>query len=261
MFRFSYQQSSLLIFPILFVTLFLSSCSQSTIVSNQKSNSSQQVTTNDALENFNRDVFEFNTSLDKLIFKPIAVTYKKATPEIIDTGISNIFDNLDDVGNAVNNLLQFKPGEALIDVERVLFNTSVGLGGVFDVATSIGLEKYDEDFGQTLAVWGVDSGSYIMLPFFGPSTLRDATAKLTIDRLLDPANYTNDSLALFGIEYIDKRGDLLVEEDAFKDFANDEYIAIRDAWLQRREYLIKDGKVDDGAQSDMIDELEDLDDE
>ena len=161
----------------------------------------------------------------------------------------------------MNNLLQFKPGEALIDIERVLFNTSVGLGGVFDVATSIGLDKYDEDFGQTLAVWGVDSGSYIMLPFFGPSTLRDATAKLTIDSLLDPANYSDDSLALFGIEYIDKRGDLLSEEDAFKDFASDEYIAIRDAWLQRREYLIKDGKVDDNAQSDMIDELEDLDDE
>lgn len=256
MFQFRLKKNSFHTILILWVMLYLTACSQSQGVSNASGG-----TNKDTLERHNRDIFKFNTSIDKLIFKPVAVTYQKITPDIVDIGISNFFDNLEDVGTAVNNLLQFKPGEALIDVERVMFNSTIGLGGLFDVATKIGLEKHDEDFGQTLAVWGVGSGPYIMLPFLGPSTLRDFTSKLTVDSLLDPAKYSKASIPLFVVDKVDSRADLISEEEAFKDFSDDEYSALRDAWLQRREFLIRDGKVDEDAQSDLIDALEDLDDE
>lgn len=239
---------------VLFVMLVLSACSQSKGVLVEGGN-------RDLLEKHNRDIFKFNSSLDKHVFKPIAVGYRKITPKVVDNSISNFFDNLDDVGNAVNNFLQFKPGEALIDVERVMFNTSIGVGGLFDVATKIGLEKHKEDFGQTLAVWGVDSGPYIMLPFLGPSTVRDATAKFTIDSFLDPAKYSEFSFPLFVIDKVDSRADLVSTEEAFKDFSSDQYIAIRDAWLQYRKFLIEDGAIDEEEQSDLIDSLEELDDE
>lgn len=242
---------------VLFVMLALSACSQSK--GSQADGGSGG--SHDILERHNRDIFKFNTSLDKHVFKPIAVGYQKITPKVVDDSISNFFDNIGDVGNAVNNLLQFKPGEALIDVERIMFNTSIGLGGLFDVATKLGLEKHKEDFGQTLAVWGVGSGPYVMLPFLGPSTVRDATAKFSIDSLLDPAKYSKASIPLFVLDKVDKRADLISTEEAFEGFSNDQYIAIRDAWLQYREYLIKDGETNEEEQSDLIDALEDLDDE
>jgi len=256
MFQFSLKKGYFYAVLILLPMLFLTACSQS-----QRLSKDIGSTNGDTLERHNRDIFKFNASIDKLILKPIAVTYQKVTPDLVDTSISNFFGNLEDVGTAVNNLLQWKPGEALIDVERVLFNSSIGLGGLFDVATKIGLEKHDEDFGQTLAVWGVDSGPYIMLPFLGPSTVRDFTSKFTVDSLLDPAKYSKASFSLFVLDKVDSRADLISEEEAFKDFSDDQYSALRDAWLQRREFLIRDGKVDDDAQSDLIDALEDLDDE
>ena len=245
---------------LLLVVLVLTGCSHSSLSKGSNSSFSQQQS-NDRLERFNRHVYKFNASLDKHILKPIAVTYKKVTPEVVDTGVTNFFQNLGDISNAVNNLLQFKAGDALIDTERFIFNTSFGLGGIFDVATEMGLDKHNEDFGQTLAVWGVKSGPYVMLPILGPSTIRDATANLTVDNILNPVNYSEHPLPLIVISGIDKRTDLLLAEDAFKDFSNEEYSAIRDAWLQRREYLIRDGKIDQKAQSDLIDELEELEDE
>ena len=180
-------------------------------------------------------------------------------PELVDNNISNFFSNLRDVSNVINNTLQLKPREAMNDSARLLFNTSFGLAGFLDVATEMGLEKHCEDFGQTLAVWGVPSGPYLMLPILGPSTLRDASARLSIDLLTDPVSYHDDALAITSLKYLDKRADSLSSEEAFKGIAIDRYNAIRDAWLQQRQSLIRDGKVDVKQQSDLIDELESLD--
>jgi len=215
----------------------------------------------DPLEKLNRSIYNVNVAFDKHLFKPVAKAYKKITPEPIDTSITNFFGNLEDISNATNNLLQFKVGDALKDTERFIFNSTFGLAGLFDIATEMGLKKHREDFGQTLAKWGVGSGPYVMLPFFGPSTLRDASAKFSVDFILDPTIYPDEKYALFTLKNLDKRADLLSEEEALKDLSDDQYIALRDAWLQRREYLINDGKVDEKEQSDLIDELEDLDDD
>ena len=243
----------------------LSACSNtinsSTNSIRQDSTSSSPKVTIDKFEKFNRGIYKGNIALDRHIFKPVAKAYKAVTPEPIDTSISNFFENLGDIKNAANNLLQFKVGDALIDTERFIFNSTFGMAGLFDIATEMGLQKHDEDFGQTLAKWGVGSGPYIMLPLFGPSTLRDATAKFTLDSLMDPTRHSDEKYELFTLEKLDKRADLLSTEEAFKDLSDDKYIALRDAWLQRREYLIRDGKVDEKQQSDMIDVLEDLDDD
>jgi len=242
---------------ILSLVVFLTACSQS----NNTSTTSSSITNIDPYEKTNRRIFKFNTGLDTFLVKPVAKAYKAVTPEIVDNSVSNFFNNLDDVGSAINSLLQFKPRPALMGSERVLFNTTVGLGGLFDVASALGMERYDEDFGQTLAHWGVKSGPYVMLPFFGPSTVRDATAKFTVDRLTDPVNYHDESLAFSALNLVDKRADFFNDEAAFKDMSNDQYSALRDLWLQRREALIRDGKVDEKERSDLIDELESLENE
>jgi phospholipid-binding lipoprotein MlaA len=237
--------------------LLLSACSQSNSTPSNTSSGSNI----DPYEKTNRHIFKFNAGLDAFLVKPVAKAYKAVTPEVVDNSVSNFFNNLDDVGSAINNLLQFKPGPALVDTERVLFNSTAGLGGLFDVASALGLERYEEDFGQTMAHWGVKSGPYVMLPFLGPSTVRDATAKLTVDRLTNPANYHDESLAFTALKLLDKRADILSDEEAFKDISDDQYSALRDLWLQRRASEIRDGKVDEQEQSDLIDELEALDDE
>jgi len=261
---------------ILAQTLTLVACSQSNVKANSDSATasttaatpsaatSATITENKTTDRFiklNRSIYKANVAFDKHLFKPIAKAYKKITPEPIDTSISNFFLNLGDISNATNNLLQLKVGDALKDTERFIFNSTFGLAGLLDIATEMGLKKHHEDFGQTLAVWGVDSGPYVMLPFFGPSTVRDASAKFSVDFLLDPSIYHDERYALFALNSLDKRADLMNEEEALKDLSDDQYIALRDAWLQRRDYLIKDGKVDEKEKSDLIDELEDLDDD
>ncbi len=249
---------------VLFLTLsfFLTACSQSKYPSSASEiDGNASVSNIDRFEGVNRRIYKFNGGLDKYLVKPVATAYKTVTPEIVDKGVSNFFSNLGDVGNAINNLLQFKPGPALIDTERVLFNSTVGIGGLIDVASALGMEKHDEDFGQTLAHWGVKSGPYVMLPFLGPSTVRDATAKLTVDNLTNPTHYHDESLAFFALKKLDQRAGIFSEEEAFKDLSDDKYSALRDLWLQRRASLISDGKVDEKEQSDLIDELESLDDE
>ena len=237
--------------------LLLAACSQSNNVSSD-SNLSSNI---DPYERTNRRIFKFNTGLDTHLVRPVAKAYKKVTPDVVENGVNNFFNNLKDVGSTINNLLQFKLGPALMDSERVLFNSTIGLAGVFDVATALDIERYEEDFGQTLAHWGVESGPYVMLPFLGPSTVRDATAKLTIDSLTNPANYHEQSLALFALDKIDQRADFFSDEEAFKDISDDSYAALRDLWLQRRSVLVNDGKVSEEEQSNLIDELESLDDE
>ena len=207
----------------------------------------------DPLEDLNRQVYEFNFEvLDPLIVKPVAVTYDKLTPKFVRTGISNFFANLDEIPNSINSLLQGKFGQASNDLGRLLINSTVGIGGLLDVATSAGLHaNQGEDFGQTLATWGVGEGPYLMLPFFGPSTLRDAASNF-IDSFLDPFSY-NDSYAVrVGIKAIDiiaLRADLLGVDDVM---SGDKYLFVRDVYLQNREYLISDGAIEDD-----FDDLED----
>lgn len=227
----------------------------------KEKNANEQIHNQDRWESFNRRIFRLNKGLDTVLVKPAAKAYKFVTPEIIDKSVSNFFSNIGDVGNAFNNLLQFKPADAINDSARFLFNSTFGLAGFLDIASEMELEKHDEDFGQTLAKWGVGSGPYLMLPFLGPSTVRDAGARFSIDAVTDPVSYQDEAFALTALKILDIRADLLLQEEAFKGLADDEYSAVRDAWLQRREYLIRDGAIDEQGQSDLIDELESLDDE
>ncbi|WP_417580343.1 VacJ family lipoprotein [Nitrincola sp.] len=198
---------------------------------------------NDPWEGFNRTMFTFNDGLDRAIIKPVTQGYRYVTPEIAQTGVNNFFENLRDVRTLFNNLLQGKVHNALEDFARITYNTTFGLGGVIDVATPLGMAKNDEDFGQTLGYWGVSSGPYVVLPLFGPSTVRD-TAGMVPDWYLDPVVYVDDRgtrNSLQALRLLDTRSQLL---DAERIISGDRYSFIRDAYLQRREYLINDGVMD-----------------
>ncbi|MDH5432991.1 MAG: VacJ family lipoprotein [Gammaproteobacteria bacterium] len=198
----------------------------------------------DPWENWNRGVYSFNKVMDENIAKPATNVYKAITPDFMETGFSNVFSNLGDVSNMVNNLLQGKLLDSLSDLGRLVVNSTFGVGGLFDFASDMGMTKHDEDFGQTLGAWGVGSGPYMMLPFIGPSTLRD-TAALPADSKTDPVNQTehiptrNTALTF---ELLDKRAGLMQYEDALKDVI-DEYAFIRDIYLQNRKYKVLDGEL------------------
>ncbi len=160
----------------------------------------------DPIEGYNRAMFSFNETVDKAVIKPVAQGYNYVTPQPVQTGVSNFFGNLADIWTSVNNLLQGKPGDALSDAGRVLINSTVGILGLFDVATPMGLEKHEEDFGQTLGRWGVGDGAYVVLPILGPRTVRD-TVGLAADIYTDPVRdadahrgYRNTAIALRAID-------------------------------------------------------------
>jgi phospholipid-binding lipoprotein MlaA len=198
----------------------------------------------DPWESYNRPVHEFNDALDRTVLKPVAEGYRAMTPGVAQTGVSNFFDNLNDLGTGLNNLLQGKLADGFSDLGRFGFNSVVGIFGLWDVATPLGLEKHDEDFGQTLGWWGVPSGPYFVIPFFGPSSARDAPA-----RVIDPSFAYNrgvepDALrfGLFGLDVIRTRAWLLQSERILDEAALDRYSFIRDAWMQRRQNRVYDGK-------------------
>lgn len=197
----------------------------------------------DPLEGYNRAMFSFNEGVDKAIAKPVAQVYEKVTPKPVKTGVHNFFSNLTDPWIGLNNLLQGKPGEAFSDWMRFLFNTTFGIAGLFDIASEAGLPKHDEDFGQTLAVWGVGDGAYVVLPFFGPRTLRDATATPLdfsangVSRI-DHVPTRNSLLAL---DVVQLRAALLPAERALEGATLDKYAYMRDFYLQQRRYKIHDG--------------------
>lgn len=200
----------------------------------------------DPWEGFNRASYKFNDALDRGFAKPVAKGYKKVTPRFIRTGVSNFFSNLDTVPTILNDVLQGKIKQAGHDTGRFLLNSTVGLGGLFDPASAAGMERNDEDFGQTLGKWGVKSGPYLMLPILGPSTVRDTFAK-PVDSYSGPLNYLQDDSTRYilrGVEFVDLRADLL-SLDAQIEKSYDKYAFIRNAWLQRREYLVTDGQVGD----------------
>lgn len=208
-----------------------------------------RTTLEDPWQKANRGVYRFNDSLDRYALKPAAKGYKAVTPTWMRTSFSNFFANLGYPVTMVNQLLQGKPKLFAQDTGRFITNTVVGIGGFLDVADRMGMPAHDEDFGQTLAVWGVPSGPYVTLPFFGPSTARDAPARIP-DYFLSIFRYVDvPAAAELGaevLEVIDDRSELLSSEGTL-DAAYDRYGVMRDAWLQRREYLIFDGEPPEEA--------------
>ncbi|MGE0556999.1 MAG: VacJ family lipoprotein [Burkholderiales bacterium] len=207
----------------------------------------------DPLEPLNRGIYKFNDGVDTVLIRPAAEIYKGVLPPLVRTGVSNVFSNLNDVVVALNNLLQGKFEAALSDAGRVLINTTAGLLGIFDVATEAGLEKHDEDFGQTLGWWGIGDGPYLVLPFLGPRNLRD-TAGTFADYQFDPVSYidpSRDRNIVQGTRIISRRAELLGASRILEVAAIDEYEFVRDAYLQRRRNLIYDGnpprEKDEGA--------------
>ncbi len=197
----------------------------------------------DPWEGMNRKTFAFNEKLDTAVLKPVATTYKKVVPEFAREGVNNFFDNLEDIGTSLNNVLQGKPGQGLSDAGRFLVNSTLGVFGLWDVATPMGLEKHYEDFGQTLGVWGVQSGPYLVLPLLGPSTARVAPAKIVAPSWYY-SNYVDPQSVSWGLWTVDKartRANLLGAESVVEQAALDKYTFIRDAWMQRRQSQVYDG--------------------
>ena len=201
----------------------------------------------DPLEGFNRGVYKFNSAIDSAVIDPITGIYRAITPQFVDQGVSNFFSNLNDISVVANDIMQFKLDQALRDSARFVVNSTMGLLGFFDVAEKMNLPKNNEDFGQTLATWGVGSGPYLVMPFFGPTTLRDATRFPVDGLLLNPVTYLeSDELraGLFGLNFVDIKSDLLTATDLVDEVALDEYEFVKNAYFEQRESLINDGEVD-----------------
>ena len=201
----------------------------------------------DPLEPMNRSISRFNDSLDENVLKPVATSYQDVTPDLVKKGVRNVFNNLSDIWSAVNNGLQLKGRDTAESLMRSVVNTVFGIYGIFDVATPIGLERHSEDFGQTLGVWGVPNGPYVVLPLFGPSTLRD-TAGMPVDtsadfvRNLDHIPTRNSAMTL---RIVDKRANLLGTSNLLSEAAIDKYSFTRDAYLQYRRNQVFDGNPPD----------------
>jgi len=196
----------------------------------------------DRFERFNRSVFRLNQNLDRAVARPLAVAYTTVTPVPVRTGVSNFLANLNYPTVVVNDLLQAKPGQFAQDTARLLVNTTLGIGGLFDPASGLGLDAHDEDFGQTLGRWGVAQGPYLMLPLLGPSSVRDGVGKVG-DHFTAPKTYLssqNLSWGLTGATLVSKRASLL-EADAALNRYFDPYSFVRNAYLQRREFQVYDG--------------------
>ncbi len=211
----------------------------------------------DPFEGFNRGVYQFNDTVDKAIAKPVAQGYNKVMPELGKTMVTNFFSNLNDVVVTANDVLQFKFIQALSDGMRVLVNSTVGVAGLIDVA-SMNLEKHNEDFGQTLGYWGVGSGPYLMLPILGPSSVRDGIGDLG-DGQVSPVSNTypiRTRNQMYLTRGISRRADLLSAENVMDGAILDRYSFIRDAYLQRRQSLVCDGKLPHDSYEDESDSLD-----
>lgn len=190
----------------------------------------------DPFEPFNRDVYSFNEKVDNAVLRPVATAYRDTLPFPVRTGVANFFGNLGDVWSGVNSFLQFKAGDAAETLMRVAVNTTMGLGGVLDVASELGLNRHREDFGQTLGHYGMPTGPYLVLPLLGPSTVRD-TAALPVDRRgdlvgeINPAATRNSAIV---VRVVDARANLLQASRVMEEVALDRYTFVRDAFLQKR---------------------------
>jgi phospholipid-binding lipoprotein MlaA len=210
----------------------------------------------------NRSTQAFNDAIDRAVAKPVAKVYVKVMPRFVRTGISNVFDNLNTLNTIFNDILQGKMKQAGNDSARFLLNTTFGVGGVYDAASAAGLDNNEEDFGQTFGKWGMKPGPYLVLPFLGPSTTRDTFGKL-VDQFTYPVTYLEDDSTRIWIRLVsllDTRAELL-DLDAQIDRSYDRYAFIRNAWLQRREFQVTDGNIEDpsldleeGMEPDMEEE-------
>ena len=208
---------------------------------------------NDPLEPMNRAIFQFNEVVDDNIFEPVAKTYKYITPDPVETGVSNFFSNIGEVSTIANDVFQFKFKQAGYDFLRFSINTTIGVLGIFDVATSVGLKKNNEDFGQTLGYWGIPQGPYLVLPFFGASTFRDAPG-LYADMQISPINQLDneEELTLNALNAISTRARLLRATKILDTAAKDKYIFIRESYLQKRESMVNDGDSEEDFEIDVI---------
>lgn len=209
----------------------------------------------DPLEKLNRATYAFNDALDRMIARPAARAYSKVVPEVARKGVSNFLDNLQYPVVIINDALQGKLRDAGSDVLRFAVNTVLGVGGIADPATHFGLVDHDEDFGQTLGRWGVPPGPYLVIPVIGPSDFRDAPGKL-VDTYTSPVHYVQSKYAkygLYGLTLLDKRATLLTTDTAIKN-AYDPYVFVRNAYLERRNYLVHDGNIPEDNFDDPIGE-------
>jgi len=198
----------------------------------------------DPFKDLNEKTHNLNQSLDESIATPIAKAYRKVTPDFVEVGVTNFTDNIEDINIALNNLLQAKIKDGLSDILRFTINSTIGLLGFFDVASSMGFQKHYEDFGQTLAVWGVSDGPYIVLPILGPSSLRDTLARIP-EAFMTPLlliDHDRTGYELTAIDLLDKRARYLGLESVV---VGDEYLFYRDAYFQTREFDINDGLIED----------------
>ena len=204
----------------------------------------------DPYEAANRDIYDFNDTVDDYVAKPISDAYKWVTPQFVQTGIFNFFNNLKNVNVVINDVLQGKLEQSAEDTGRLLVNTTIGLGGLVDVAKDIGLQQNDEDFDQTLAVWGVPQGPYIVLPLLGPTTVRGIPGAI-FDTAANPASYVGMPIQL--VSLLNTRANAQGSLDMVKEGALDPYVFIREGYIQNREHLASDGKS--RAKTDIDSEL------
>ena len=208
----------------------------------------------DPFEDLNRDIFIFNEKLDEKLLKPAALTYRKVTPQFARTGVTNFFNNLEEIDTTINQVLQGEIKYAFNDASRFVINSTIGLFGLIDVASKMGLERHEEDFGQTLGVWGFNSGPYIMIPFLGPSNPRDLLSR-PISSFLSGTFAMEDNdvkLTLIGIDALETRERLL---DAETLIIGDKYIFVKDAYVQSREYEINNGSTEN---DEFLDDMDDI---
>jgi phospholipid-binding lipoprotein MlaA len=202
----------------------------------------------DPLEGFNRGMFAFNESVDKAVLKPVAQTYRTVTPYPIRAGVNNFYNNLEDAWTALNGVLQLRANVAVDSFLRFGINSTLGLGGVLDIATETGIPHHSEDFGKTLGRWGAPSGPYLVFPIFGPSTLRDSTT-IVLENRFDPVSHVDQIRvrnSLTGLRIIDTRSNLLPLGNLLDEAALDKYSFTRDAYLQkRRAEIFRPGQSDD----------------
>ncbi|MEX1993267.1 MAG: VacJ family lipoprotein [Steroidobacteraceae bacterium] len=219
-------------------------------------------TPGDPFERMNRATHRFNDAIDRAVLKPVASGYRKGMPRVIRTGISNVLSHLAFPTTIVNDLLQLKLKDAAADLGRFVLNSTLGLGGLLDPATDAGIPRNDEDFGQTLGRWGVPPGPYLVLPLLGPSTLRDAPSMavdaqtdLRVQLELDDGT----QVALGVLSVVSGRAELLALDDSLGE-TYDPYAFLRNAWLQRREYKVRDGEVPEEAPLEDFEDFDDVED-
>ena len=232
MFRYHATRKTITLLLFILVVPWLSSCASVSAPDER-----------DPWESFNRSVYAFNDGFDRAIARPVAETYRDYLPNFVQTGVANFFSNLDDILVIVNDLLQLKFKQAIQDLGRFVWNTTAGLFGLIDVATHLDLPKNNEDFGQTLAVWGVGDGPYLVLPLLGPSNVRD-TAGLVGDWYVDPLINVRDQETRWGLialRAVDKRASLLEATRIMEKSGIDPYVFMRNAYFQLRENQIYDG--------------------